>query len=158
LLRSAHRWLGMATWTAQSRGKAPRIRRLMQTVLAQPHVELFARQPEHLGGVGLVLSRLLERALDSRALQQPEIGRLDRGSREGMRGLLRRRLRLALRGGEGEVLAGDEPTFAEDRGPFEGVAKLAHVARPVIVEESRTGFARDARRRSPQRLGDLREK
>src|SRR5262245_24870544 len=131
----------------------------VEPVLAQPHVELLARQTEHPGGSRLVLPGVVQRALDGGTFQGVEVrGRGDVGGRRPLR-CSRSHVRFdRLRGDKRQVLACNQATFAEDCGTLERIAKLSNVARPFVRDQRVPGVARDAGRRTAEPLGDLREK
>src|SRR5258705_11321936 len=85
--------------------------------------------------------RLEHDLLDHLTLEDPEIGR-------GWRRLRPPRVQR-------EVVGGDEATFAEDRGPLEHVAQLAHVPRPVVSEERGLRLFGQARGGKGQRTADV---
>ena len=120
-------------------------------------VELAARQTERAGRAALVEAGGGERLPDRRPL---ELG--ERGGRSGRRGRLAlrvgaRRGRGRDRGAEPEVLPGDEPSVAEDRGAFQDVPQLSDVSRPAIADERLARVARDPRGRAPELDPDLLE-
>ena len=52
----------------------------------------------------------------------------------------------------------DEPAFAEDRCPFQDIAKLTHVAGPLVLEKRGSCLARQCSRWSSEGSADLLQK
>src|SRR5438445_7040919 len=56
------------------------------------------------------------------------------------------------------MLGADQPALTQNRRALERVAQLPHVARPVMFQERLSRVARQAGRRTPERLADLLKK
>ena len=112
-----------------------------QPILLEPKIELSAREAEALGGARPVPAALAEHLCDGLALDCAEVGG------DGARWL--------ARAFESQVFRPNQPSFAQNGGALERVAKLAHVTWPVIPEQRLPGVSRKAGRRPPERPPDL---
>ena len=100
------------------------------------------RQPERLGGLRLVEARAAaaparssSRSIDCRSPATRPARPAPAASADGAAPLGAATAATRGDGREREVLGGDQAAVAEDRRALEDVAQLAHVARPVIVEQ-----------------------
>src|SRR5687767_12951271 len=106
---------------------------LRQPVLLDARVELSPGEAEELGRARFVVARLTQRLDHERALDRFEVDAARwKGGRSWRLGRACARLPSAC---HGKVLAADVPTVGQDDRPFDGVAQLAHVARPAVAEQ-----------------------
>src|SRR2546421_4372682 len=109
---------------------------LFETVLSHTDVKLGARQSKTLGGFRLVPFRFPQNLRDCLLLDCAQIRRRLFGR---VAGALKREMRRV-----------NKAAFAENRGAFERVAQLAHIAGPVISQQRLARIAREAGRRAPE--------
>src|ERR1043166_5998082 len=115
----------------------------LESVLAQPAVQLHSGNPQFLRGPHLVAVRLLHDPLDGPPLHVFEIGAVDP-----------RRRRRPQR----EIVATNHSVLAHDRRSLDDVPQLADVARPVVVQQRRHGLRVQVQRMHVQLLAKLPQK
>src|SRR4030095_14839733 len=92
-----------------------------EVVLLETNIELTACQAEAASREGLVPVNFLHDARNRRPFDRVQIA----GRRSGGPG----------RGFQAKMLRGDQAALAEDRGALEHVVELAHVARPLVLQQ-----------------------
>src|SRR6266404_3012395 len=112
-------------------------------MLAQSGVELDAGDSQPPGRFCLVPPRFPHDLFDRLALQNGQVGGRGRSRSRALRRLQR------------EMLRGNQPALGENRGSFESVPQLAHVAGPTVREQRRLGIGRETGRRAGQRSSDI---
>src|SRR5262245_18184583 len=110
---------------------------LANPVLLEARVQLPATETEEPGSLRVVATAFSQGFLDEIAFDGFEIDATGRKHLAGMDGTVapRRRRNRAPPRHDRQVLASDQPTVAQEDGALDGVAQLAHVSRPGVVEE-----------------------